>query len=254
MMPRRKVFVFDLDDTLHMRAEPFSNAVKELYSITDAEQIKNMFTDFRAIGVAYFHQWDAGTISEQEMYIRRTIDTFALYGYTVSEEESLVFHQTYEKYLQQIRPAEGIGEALQAASDAGIRLGILTNGSPIRQRNKIRALGLTRWIPEEMIAEEAQQHVISTQLNADEIRIGKVLDHNVMVLSQCIHFIISCHSDHTDPLSADVTIFQNNFRYIIGTISTGCQIGGACFNAVFCRLLSQKKKKNSRIRFFDRVS
>ncbi len=144
--------VFDLDDTLHMRAEPFSNAVKELYSITDAEQIKNMFTDFRAIGVAYFHQWDAGTISEQEMYIRRTIDTFALYGYTVSEEESLVFHQTYEKYLQQIRPAEGIGEALQAASDAGIRLGILTNGSPIRQRNKIRALGLTRWIPEEMIA------------------------------------------------------------------------------------------------------
>ena len=149
---RKPVVVFDLDDTLHMRAAPFANAVKERYGITEAEQIKRMFTDFRAIGVDYFHQWDAGTITEQEMYIRRTIDTFALYGYAVSEEDALLFHKTYEKYLQQIRPAEGIEDALQAAVGAGIQLGILTNGSPVRQRNKIRALGLTRWIPEEYIA------------------------------------------------------------------------------------------------------
>ena len=144
--------VFDLDDTLHMRAAPFANAVREQYGVTDEQLIGKMFVDFRAIGVDYFHQWDAGTISEQEMYIRRTIDTFALYGYSVSEEESLAFHRTYEKYLQQIRPAEGIEGALQAAADAGIQLGILTNGSPVRQRNKIRALGLTRWIPEEHIS------------------------------------------------------------------------------------------------------
>lgn len=143
--------VFDLDDTLHMRAAPFGNAVIELYDITDRDRVKTMFADFRTIGVEYFHQWDAGVISEQEMYIRRTIDTFALYGYSLTEEESAVFHKTYEKYLQQIRPAEGIAEALQAAAAAGVRLGILTNGSPVRQRNKIRALGLTRWIPEENI-------------------------------------------------------------------------------------------------------
>ncbi len=148
----QQMVVFDLDDTLHMRAAPFAETVKELYNIADAEQVRKMFTDFRAIGVEYFHQWDAGTITEQEMYIRRTIDTFALYGYTLTREESAVFHKTYEKYLQCIRPAKGIEEALQAAVDAGVRLGILTNGSPVRQRNKIRALGLTRWIPEEHIA------------------------------------------------------------------------------------------------------
>lgn len=147
----KSMVVFDLDDTLHMRAAPFANAVKEWYGDADADQMKKMFTDFRAIGVDYFHQWDAGTITEQDMYIRRTIDTFALYGRTVSEEEALTFHKTYEKYLQQIRPAEGIEDALQAAVDAGVQLGILTNGSPVRQRNKIRALGLTRWIPEENI-------------------------------------------------------------------------------------------------------
>lgn len=148
----QQMVVFDLDDTLHMRAAPFAETVKELYDITDAEQVKKMFVDFRAIGVEYFHQWDAGTITEQEMYIRRTIDTFASYGYTLSREESAVFHKTYEKYLQRIRPAEGIKEALQAAVDAGVMLGILTNGSPVRQRGKIRALGLTQWIPEEHIA------------------------------------------------------------------------------------------------------
>jgi len=148
----QQIVVFDLDDTLHMRMAPFAETVKELYDIKDAEQVRKMFADFRAIGVEYFHQWDAGTITEQEMYIRRTIDTFALYGYTLTREESAVFHKTYEKYLQCIRPAEGIEEALQAAVDAGIRLGILTNGSPVRQRSKIRALGLTQWIPEEHIA------------------------------------------------------------------------------------------------------
>ena len=87
----KSMVVFDLDDTLHMRAAPFANAVKEWYGDADADQMKKMFTDFRAIGVDYFHQWDAGTITEQDMYIRRTIDTFALYGHTVSEEEALTF-------------------------------------------------------------------------------------------------------------------------------------------------------------------
>ena len=148
----QQMVVFDLDDTLHMREAPFAGTVKELYDITDAEQVRKMFTDFRAIGVEYFHQWDAGTISEQEMYIRRTIDTFALYGYTLTREEAAVFHKTYEKYLRRIRPAEGIESALQTAAGLGIRLGILTNGSPVRQRGKIEALGLTKWIPEEHIA------------------------------------------------------------------------------------------------------
>ena len=86
------------------------------------------------------------------MYILRTIDAFALYGYTFTREEAWHFHKTYEKYLQRIRPAEGIEEALQTAVDLHMTMGILTNGSPVRQRNKIRALGLTKWIPEEYIA------------------------------------------------------------------------------------------------------
>ncbi len=148
----RDMMVFDLDDTLHMRAAPFAETVKELFGITENALIGRMFTDFRAIGVDYFHQWDAGTITEQEMYIRRTIDTFALYGRSLHETESAQFHKTYEKYLQQIRPAEGIESALQTANALGIGLGILTNGSPVRQRGKIRALGLNRWVPEEYTA------------------------------------------------------------------------------------------------------
>ena len=148
----KEMVVFDLDDTLHLRSAPFSDAVKEFLGVTDEKTLGKMFADFREIGVEYFHQWDAGTITEQEMYIRRTIDTFALYGYTVTREESADFHRTYEKYLRQIHPAEGIESALQTASERGIGLGILTNGSPVRQRGKIEALGLTRWIPEENIA------------------------------------------------------------------------------------------------------
>ena len=116
------MIVFDLDDTLHMRSAPFAESVSEFFHISEPDQVKRMFTDFRMIGVEYFHQWDAGTITEQDMYIRRTADTFALYG----------IHLT--------------------ASDLGLPMGILTNGSPVRQRDKIRTLGLERWIPAGHIA------------------------------------------------------------------------------------------------------
>ncbi len=152
MAYQKPMIVFDLDDTLHMRSAPFADAVQELCHVDDPGQLEKMFADFRNIGVAYFHQWDTGEIDEQEMYILRTIDAFALYGYTFTREEAWHFHKTYEKYLQRIRPAEGIAEALQTAVELRLPMGILTNGSPVRQRNKIRALGLTKWIPEEYIA------------------------------------------------------------------------------------------------------
>ena len=147
------MIVFDLDDTLHLRADPFGNAVEEMCGMSrTSADMPGLFEDFRRIGMEYFHQWDKGEITEQEMYIRRAIDAFAMHGISLTGESALAFHGTYEKHLGKIHLAEGIVEALQLAVDREIRLGILTNGPSKRQRRKIAVLGLNRWIPESAMA------------------------------------------------------------------------------------------------------
>ncbi len=141
--------VFDLDDTLHLRADPFFEAVRKMFPEYPAEQA--LFEDFRRIGDAYYQKWDSGCITERDMFILRVIDTFALHGISVTDEKAERFHAYYNDGLQHIRLAEGIEEALQTAVDMGMSLGILTNGSAARQRGKITALSLEKWIPAENI-------------------------------------------------------------------------------------------------------
>ena len=146
------MIVFDLDDTLYLRADPFAEAMGMLHGVTDPDKLSDMFSFFRKRSAVYFERFGAGEIPETELYVRRIKETMARYGNAISDAEAEQFQKTYQECLLHIRPAEGIEEALQTACDLGIPLGILTNGVSQRQRGKIRTLGLTKWIPEEHIA------------------------------------------------------------------------------------------------------
>ena len=74
------------------------------------------------------------------------------FGQTVSRQEALDFQTAYQWQQNHIsalsRPWKS---CLRSAGSGGAFLGIITNGPSLHQRDKCRALGLSRWIGEEHI-------------------------------------------------------------------------------------------------------
>lgn len=147
--------VFDVDDTLYRRSDPYIRAYRKCFR--DRIRLEKGWPDgpvlyrtSRVYGEEEYQRRIAGEIDMREMLIRRTLRSFAACGIRLSEAEALLFEEAYEKEQSQLQllPAfEAFFETL-ARSGQGVFLGILTNGPSEHQRNKIHALGLTRWIPE----------------------------------------------------------------------------------------------------------
>ena len=87
------------------------------------------------------------------MLIRRTLRSFAAYEIHLTEDEALQFEETYEKEQNSIQLIPQFQEFLETSGSSGreVFLGILSNGPSAHQWNKISALDLTKWIPEEHI-------------------------------------------------------------------------------------------------------
>ncbi|MEI3526170.1 MAG: HAD-IA family hydrolase [Eubacteriales bacterium] len=86
----------------------------------------------------------------EEMYIYRLGNAFRDYGKIIDGATALQFQSVYEKHQHNIRMTgemEGLLEKLSKKTT----LGIITNGPSEHQRDKVRALGLERWIPMERI-------------------------------------------------------------------------------------------------------
>jgi len=62
--------------------------------------------------------------------------------------------EVYRNHAPELQLADGARELLQSLKSQGHRLGLLTDGRSTTQRNKIRALGLDKWIDEIVISEE----------------------------------------------------------------------------------------------------
>lgn len=67
----------------------------------------------------------------------------------------------YRNHLPEISLSEGVAKTLTELKNRGIRLGLITDGRSISQRNKIHALQLNRWF-------EEQDIVISEEFGSDK--------------------------------------------------------------------------------------
>lgn len=85
-----------------------------------------------------------------EMYIYRLGNAFRDYGKIIDGPTALQFQSVYEKRQHEIRMTEEMERMLEELSRK-ITLGIITNGPSEHQRDKVRALGVERWIPMERI-------------------------------------------------------------------------------------------------------
>lgn len=140
-----RAILFDVDDTLYDQVQPFRRAYEKLYK-KENEDIDRIFVASRKYGDEVFEASARGLITMEQMYIYRVREAFREYNLSISEEEALAFQRYYQEFQMDIRMSAEIEEMLGGLKGR-VKLGLITNGPTEHQWDKVRALGLTRWIP-----------------------------------------------------------------------------------------------------------
>lgn len=144
-----KAILFDIDDTLYDLSIPFKEAFWELFP-GEKMDLEGAFLASRKYSDLIYDRSLSGEISMAEMYIYRLENAFRDYGKIIDGPTALQFQSVYEKRQHEIRMTEEMERMLEELSRK-ITLGIITNGPSEHQRDKVRALGVERWIPMERI-------------------------------------------------------------------------------------------------------
>nr|WP_275068117.1 HAD family hydrolase [Mammaliicoccus vitulinus] len=143
--------LFDLDDTLYDLKQPFEKAINDVFPVIEIDN-NQLFYYFRKYSDDKFDSTQNGEMLIEDMHIYRIKEALNIYQIDISNEISIKFQKTYEKYQNEIRLTKEIRNILDYCySHPEIQIGIITNGEKKRQWNKIKTLGLLRWFSEERI-------------------------------------------------------------------------------------------------------
>lgn len=146
-----QAIIFDVDDTLYHRQDPFSLAFDRQFPDLSGLDHSRLFKSFLKYGNALFEDAMAGRIPMEEMYRKRIQLALAEYQATITNQAALDFQAAYLWEQEHIRLHPSYREMLDCCLAHSIFLAIITNGPSRHQRMKYRALGLPRWIPEESV-------------------------------------------------------------------------------------------------------
>lgn len=139
-----KVVVFDLDDTLYKEIDflrsgyhAVAEEVGQRYSL-DANEVETKL-----------HYWREKDFNPFAMLIYH-------YSLSISLDECL---EIYRNHKPDISLSADVLITLEALKKKGHVLGIITDGRSITQRNKVEALGLTRYMdPDDILISEETGH------------------------------------------------------------------------------------------------
>lgn len=140
---------FDLDDTLYDRSEPFQKAFQTMFP-KRAEISKTAYWACEKRGNEVFLPSQRGEITMEEMYIYRYQKGLADVNIEISPEEALEFQDIYRGFQKQITLGKGVAELLDFCCAEFKCVGLITNGPAEKQLGKLKSLGLSGWIPEEL--------------------------------------------------------------------------------------------------------
>ena len=138
--------LFDLDDTLYDTTSPFFQAL-ENYRLENSHSDEETFALFREHCDAAFDLFSNGELTLAESHIMRTQHTFADLGLALTNEEAMLFQETYQKRQAEITLSPGIEQLLNELESRNIPIAVFTNGPEKHQMKKFNALGLERWVP-----------------------------------------------------------------------------------------------------------
>ncbi len=144
---QKKAVVFDVDDTLYSRSQPFIKACRDVLQPRFELDWLRLYERRCFYGDEIFEASQRGTVTMEEMYIYRLGKALADFGQAVPDQEILDFEKRYAYHQSRITLDAGMEDILDDLHRRGFVLGVVTNGPSDRQRVKIHALGLEKWIP-----------------------------------------------------------------------------------------------------------
>lgn len=142
---------FDLDDTIYLRSDPFDRTCAVLLPHLTEDQRRRAFRTCRDRGDEVFPAAQRGEITEAEMYRYRYRRGFADVGVEIDDDFAWNFYQEYIVQQRTSAPSPTMQAVLALAKEKFDRLGILTNGESVRQREKVRQLGVLQWADEQLV-------------------------------------------------------------------------------------------------------
>lgn len=150
-----KALIFDLDDTLYDLSVPFLRAYDvcfaDTYGLQHKIPRKELFIDMRTHNNEIYDKTQTGEITAEEMYVYRITKAMEDFGVTISREEALNFQDVYHEFQHELALTDNMRQFLTFAVTRELKLGIISNGPGGHQRDKMRSLGVTKWIPKENI-------------------------------------------------------------------------------------------------------
>lgn len=152
-----QAIVFDVDDTLYDQQQPFRNAVYQIVPDFDVEDMHELYIRFRVHSDEIFPKVLAGEWDIVTMRNFRIQQSLKDLGYpSISDEKALLFQGIYENELDHITMHEEVKKTLDYLKNAGVPMGIITNGPTDHQFKKIKQLDLFQWIrPEHILISQA---------------------------------------------------------------------------------------------------
>ena len=143
--------VFDVDDTLYDMSIPFLGAYQSLYGTRYRFPTNDLFLLFRRYSDERFDDTQTGKMSMEALYAYRLRMTTQEYGVSVTDEEVLEFQRRYVEFQYRIRLTDTMKHILDTLREKNVKMGVITNGNSVHQREKIKSLNLAHWIPAEHV-------------------------------------------------------------------------------------------------------
>ena len=175
--------VFDVDDTLYDMAEPFFGAYRAIYGMEYDLPMQALFLRFRRYSDEKFDDAQVGKMTMDEMYIYRLRMAMQDYDIEITDDQALAFQQQYQSRQYQICMSPTMHRILQELC-AHVPIGIITNGSSLHQRGKLRSLDVSPWVDDEHI-------IISGDhpFRKPDVRIFQEMEHRLHLLPEQLLYV-----------------------------------------------------------------
>jgi HAD superfamily hydrolase (TIGR01509 family) len=221
-MPKLRLILFDLDNTLLHLHEYWEESMKEAFkrtAVTSTIEIDELYSIFKVQDELYCKLYDEGVISLWEFRRDRFIKTLEHFNRVATNEDAIQFHELFTSLTNYfIKPSAKLDHTLALLSEKYL-IGIVTNGTPDFQRNKIKQLGISRYFKDEHLfiseevgyskpAKEIYQMAMDTfHVAANEVVfVGDSLKNDV--IAPMNHGMLAIWvNNHSEPLPADVKPF-----------------------------------------------
>lgn len=175
--------LFDLDDTIYNLADSFTKTHKAVFPDWDMDT-EAAFPVSRVKSYEAMRLVSQGSISKDEEFPYRVKETYAEYGFTVSEDKAREFERVYREFQGKITIFDGMAEVLSFAKEnfEGIRL--FTNGRSDHQRAKAASLGMGAFFADDEIFVSEELGYFKPDIRAfEEVekRMGMAPDRLLMI-------------------------------------------------------------------------